>query len=446
MFNKEIEIKESIINATKRWIEEESTPKDDFYKRIVAESEGDVVLIGMRRLGKTEYLKFRYTKMFSKNKNNESSNDFAISEIAEEERLKTIFINFDDPIFSTVDFETIESESFRLISKSIEKIIEEEDIQLILIDEIQRRVNWTRWLKGMKDKYKNITFVATGSDASTMVDTTEFGGTRFKIIYMGFYSFYEYSQKEKNNPNYSFIDYVENNYFPDTIFSKDLIDQYNNTIEKQSITKKISRKNINLVLKYIALNPGIKLTPGKITEKLKELNPDLKIPDNKQTNTILNFLLESQLIFTIENRYTKVRLKTKEEYRYYCTNFNSYLYYSFDKYSALLLAGIPRRGLVFENIIISNVYTFATNNLERSKVMYYDDGKKDCDLVINENYIEIKSFDINESSEKKKILEKISKFENPIIIHTGQTFKEKGINIINYEEFLKEQKWLKIKI
>ena len=72
--------------------------------------------------------------------------------------------------------------------------------------------------------------------------------------------------------------------------------------------------------------------------------------------------------------------------------------------------------------------------------MYYDDGKKDCDLVINENYIEIKSFDINLSSEKKKILEKISKFENPIIIHTGQTFKEEGINIINYEEFLKEQK------
>ena len=96
MYNKEIEIKESIINATKRWIEEDSTPKDDFYKRIVAESEGDVVLIGMRRLGKTEYLKFRYTKMFSKNKNNESSYDFAISEIAEEERLKTIFINFDD--------------------------------------------------------------------------------------------------------------------------------------------------------------------------------------------------------------------------------------------------------------------------------------------------------------------------------------------------------------
>lgn len=94
--------------------------KQDFINRDIAKfSAGNIALIGMRRLGKTEYLKFRIQTFIKKEMLKLGSN-FKLNETLD----KIITLNFDDTYFSFIDFNRIESENFYQITLQINEAIE----------------------------------------------------------------------------------------------------------------------------------------------------------------------------------------------------------------------------------------------------------------------------------------------------------------------------------
>lgn len=438
---------------TMDWVENSSIPADDFDKRSIAKyKSGNVALIGMRRLGKTEYLKYRYQLL--KNEISNTNEIFATEEV----RLKNvIFLNFDDPIFSTINFKDVESESFNKLSLALLDLIEDPkyEIKLVLIDEIQRRKEWSKWIKGFVDRFgKKVTFVVTGSDSIEMSKSNEYGIDRFQTLYIGPLSFKEYVEMDSYFGEPDIMDYIDNHVFPSKELNNNLTAQFEQVIEKQAINSNANKENIKNVLRQIALNPGEISTPSKIKTALDE-NPDTKIGRSVQVDDILEFLYQSKLIIKLDNAFTVTRTSKTNKCRYYANNWNSYKFFSLNKSIANLFNNkffndTQKSGMIFENMVIANIISELHTSIEQSQIYFYHDAVKniDADLFINKKAIEIKFFDAinpDDSDIKSRIATKANYFKKNEcafeVWHLGETKTESNVKYININQVLMESLW-----
>lgn len=394
--------------------------RDDFEKRDIAKiKDSNVVLIGMRRLGKTEYLKYRAR-----------ISGFNADEI--------IFLNFDLPFFSNIDFHAKGNKFMELIN-AITDILISKKIKLVLFDEVQVIKNWARLLKGFIDMFPKITFVATGSDALDLMESSETGVGRFKLLFVGPTLFKEIKNMKGK---ITLVDYIDDYSFPQGQDFK-ISERYQAIIEKQILLSKISKKNIDSTLRAIALNPGIRMTRTTLARKINE-ESDCLI-DNKQVENILDFLIKSNLVISIADISTAQRATIKQIFTLYPYDWNMYKYYEINKTypklnskieKGVIDANLPTKGFVFENMIISNVYSSLTTLYDKNR-LFNKVSIPDIDFILDKTNYEVKSFDVLASPEN--IIKEITNKSNQVnskVIHTGISAVVEGVTFINANEFL----------
>ena len=396
-----------ILNDSMRWYKEIKSVKDYDGRTLSNIKDNNFVVIGMRRLGKTQLLK-------------EIANNYKAEEV--------LFIDIQNPIFSDIDFKKIDGKRYEFIM-SIMKIIEEKSIKIVLLDEVQAFNGWSKFLKGMVDKYSKVRFIATGSDANSLKQSAEFGVGRFNIYFAGVYTIEEYL-KENKDVN----DYVTNHSYPQVDSPLTTTEKYSAIIEKQISISNISNLNVSNVLRSIALNPGHKMTINKLSNTVKSMS-DSKV-SSEQVEAALEFLINSELVISLLDSPTSVRTSKRNEYTLYPADWNSYKYYTSHEYGNLSKETIPKKGFVFENMIVSNVFSKLNTSFKRSKI-FNKISEPDIDIIINEQGYEIKSFDYKKATVKEQIkISKKSKELKTIIVHAGKTFEDENIKCVNWVEFI----------
>ena len=439
-----IDIKEKIINASEDWLKKNRVSIDYENRGIAKFKKENVVLIGMRRLGKTEYLKYRRSLIGEKAKDTGTSNLPTTNPIEYDSDIykKVLMIDFDHTFFTSIDFTEKTSKSFQSLSDSLYEIIKERENQckLVLIDEIQRRKGWSLWLKGLVDSFPNIEFVATGSDASSL--EVESGLDRFKVVEIGPISLREYSKLNNTLAAVNFESYLDEFPFPSHNMRTDKDLQYQSVYEKQWKTRGFKLNNVSAVMKWIAVNPGSTITYSKLIERIKQMELTDVSPD--QLKKALQFLKDSRMIFTLENHHDALRRKGKNEFLNYTTNWNVYKFNSIIKTTKELTNETnPRRGLIYENAIISSIRSTLYTSSEISKLRYYKTNKYDYDFTIEDKNYEIKSYDIT-IPEHYELFEEMKKSKGKdlsAVIYPGKTKEYKGIQFMNDVEFLMEESW-----
>ena len=202
--------------------------------------------------------------------------------------------------------------------------------------------------------------------------------------------------------------------------------------EKQIRLTRLKGFSIKNVLKLISYNPSTTFNINSMANKIFE-ESKFK-PDHTQLKMIIQFLIDSSLIYKIEDKITADRISKKSKYKLYVADWNLFKYFSGKEYKDLTNDTIPKKGLIFENMIISNVMAHSNLLINREKIKTLVD-KPDVDLIINDIKIEIKSFDALDKNHQQyqttidKALE-----TNALIVHMGKTttFKINAIQSIKY--------------
>ena len=392
----------------------------NYSSRNITKATGNIVLIGMRRLGKTQFLNYSFM-------NSGLSKDIAL------------FIDMDDPLIDFIDFDKKGGTRQEFIDSLID-IISFNGIELVMIDEIQKIDDWSRLLKGLVDKFPNVRFIATGSDAIKLKNGTDYGVGRFSIHYMGAITIDEFAEIDQ----FDFDKYIDYGSFPERELIN-LNDKYATVVEKQINVSNSRLVNIKQLLRSIAMNPGNKTSLYALTKRLKDdFNSSI---DGAQVKKIIQFLIDSQLIISVPDIGSQQKFTKGVNYTLYPTDWNLYQHYSRSiKYSDHPSKidydskdkNLPTKGFIFENMIISNVYSKASTERDRNFI-FNKVSHPDIDIIIDNTKYEIKSFDVLEADIETKARTINKSIEiNTTIIHTGETTILKGVNLINYIEFIRE--------
>ena len=433
----------NIEKDSKEWIKKNIVSEDYIKRSITRFTEGNIVLIGMRRLGKTEYLKYRLSLIKKDDVSIQiTTYDGDYSSTSESESgAPVLFVDFDNPRFSTVDFDKKDSTSFAEVTNQIMDLLDSGRYETLMIDEIQRRPEWTKWLKGMVDKYNWITFIATGSDAAAIGEET--GLDRFQIIEIGVLSFNEYLNLSSLQilGRDKFRDYINDPVMPGKSIREDVSLQYESVYEKQYKTKNFKLANISAIMNWISVNPGSQIKVSKLTASINE-KYNTSISD-EQVKKIIGFLEDSKMIFSLGDSYTGARRKVTKKV-YYTTNWNVYKFATkYENYNDLGTDTVPRSGLIYENAVISSIRSTLFTKQEISNLKFYEKDNVDCDFELYGDKYEIKSFDVfsgGHAPELAKLVNIKSKL-TITVLHEGETKFYKGIQFISTTEFLKGESW-----
>lgn len=399
---------------------------DDFKHRNIASIDRkNIVVIGMRRLGKTEYLKYRYFHYQNKD--------------------KVVFINLDSALLSGINFKDTESKSLNRFKDDLIHHIKDNKIEMLLIDEIQVLTNWSRFLKGLLDDFPNLIVAATGSDARELNNSSERGGGRYGLFNIGPISFNEFlkmnniaSSDDKMKALYEHLD----NYSLPARTNLTDSELFDIIYEKQINTSNFQKNTVITFLRAISMNPGSGLSMNTLSKIIKQ-ESDFS-PDYRQVEKIVRFLIESELIYELAGSSSLTKITKKNISKLYPADWNLYkLFSSGLNYKSLNETNNPRKGFVFENYVISNIFSCSMTSLERFNIFYGND-EHECDIVINEVRYEIKSYDVLNDLKLRDVITK-SKVGKSIIIHTGETKEFEGVRLINVAEFLENRMWMYLK-
>lgn len=401
-----------------------SYPSDFGFRNISALKNDSTIVIGMRRLGKTEYLKYRYNLFENKD--------------------KVLFLDLDSSWLSTINFKNAESKTLQEFKDSLVHYINDNKIELLLIDEIQVMSEWSRFIQGLINDFKFLTVVATGSDALELNKTNGRGLGRFNIHLVGPLTFSEFTKMgfpSSNDKMKQLYDHLDNWAMPSQEMNNS-VNLFRQVYEKQIDTSNFSKDNVLAVLRCISLHPGSGISFSNISKQIKE-ETDFS-PDFTQVKNIISFLEESELIFKLKAVTSLTKVSKSYDAKYYPANWNLYkAFLPLASYSLLNEVDNPRKGFIFENYVVSNIISNFMTEQDRYNVFYGNDDKE-CDLVVSSVRYEIKSFDVLVSNDMRSIIEKAKKNET-IIIHTGESKIFERVRLINVAEFLENKMWQHLK-
>lgn len=345
-----------------------------------------LILKGIRRCGKSTILKQLIEKIGSD---------------------KCVYVNLDDYRF-------LESQTIELLEKILDIYYTGEKIYLFL-DEIQSVPKFESWLRTHYEKETNVKFIISGSNSKLM--TKELGTLltgrclTFEITPLSFKEFKDFSDK-------GIEEYIKFGGFPEIVLEKDeskkrnILSNYFDTIIQKDIIQKhdISlHKQLIELLKFIMLNPGIRISANKLSKQL-----GISINTVK---TYLNLAEEVYLIFEVP--FFSFSAKTK----YIGSRVSKY--YSIDNGFYQIFSQRFEKAKLFENSVAIKFFK------ERNE-LYYWQGENEVDFVINNQAINVVSSKEIPEREFKGLAE-IKKIKKKIIV---APFTDSKKNIISLEHFL----------
>ena len=411
-------IRENLIESNKWW---KTSFKLEYKEREIYEEilkylnlSQIIAFTGLRRVGKTTLMYKIIQDYINKGFNPKN----------------ILYFSFDE--YRETDIREILNEYEKIVEKNLEN-----EKYLVLLDEIQKLVNWEEKLKRIYDVYgKNIKIIITGSESlfikKKSKETLAGRIFEFKIETLTFKEFLKFKGKKFQNIKLYekeiarlYEEYNLSQGFPELVNIKDkeIIKKY---IKESIIEKVIYRDIANLFnIKDISILESLlnifMENPGQIIE-LSELGKELRITRQTLSNYI-RYLEESFLIRKLYN-YSKNQRKVERKLKKY--------------YPAIISPN-----LIFKEDNYSKSRSFEANLVNQLKAEYFwrDPYKNEVDVIINNNKlipIEIKYGKI----EIKGLLAFMKKFKvkEGIIISPNQKKKveheNKTIRIIPAFKFL----------
>jgi len=285
-----------------------------------------------------------------------------------------LYFSFDE--YRETDIREILNEYEKIVEKNLES-----EKYLVLLDEIQKLVNWEEKLKRIYDLYgKNIKIIITGSESlfikKKSKETLAGRIFEFKIEPLTFKEYLRFKGKKyKNVTLYEkelarlYEEYNISQGFPELvdITDKEIIKKY----IKESIIEKVIYRDIASLFKIKDISTLESLlnifmeSPGQIVE-LSELGKELQISRQTLSNYI-RYLEESFLIRKLYN-YSKNQRKVERKLKkYYPT--------------------IISPNLIFKDDVYSKSKAFEANLVNQLKAEYFyrDPYKNEVDVIVDRN-------------------------------------------------------------
>lgn len=382
-----------------------------------------VILQGLRRVGKTKIMD---TIGMSK-------------EFGEYEKIA----------FDTREFGIDISEETK---KILEKVRQKKRPTLILIDEFQEIEEWSNLffqLYKLKDYVKVLT---TGSVSANIDLNHQTEGGRFTYFNITPLSYKEYKEMGDESRNLLSDDELFNRYatmgsYPDQEFNENIAAYkrtvMNNILEKTRDSTLLKRASIDdsqqvsSVYRWIIENIGETHSTNSISKKLGI--------NSRTVDKIINYLKCTYLIYEINNEALGAGRGSQINRKFYLVDHSFYLYINKNEYQSI--DDDLFKNHIFENIIINQVRAVYDRSETEIKFLIKkdkDDGRIDIDMITNNGevkYFEIKNTEnLNSLSKGQKSFASRKKLH---VIYLGQTKEEKGIQYINYIEFIKGvKKWI----
>ena len=445
-----MDLKKKLISLSKQNIERCLNIKEEelfgFEKRKIWEltnSKKNVVVIGLRRIGKTTLLNYLVRNRFKNKFNVPNSNEKEtnLQETFKDESIKKpISIKKSDPTLlskenhegvlyiklDTTELLYFESEEIKKIAIAIKELIKERKINLLLIDEIQVLDKWNYFIKDLVDTYdKEIQIYATGSNTNDLIPSSEHGIGRFEIRFFGVLSFEEAKIVKENENLEAYIDF---NHLPK--YNKF---QYDDEVPQLIIEKALNSGKSNAKTLFKVLGGIIKNIGSEIS--LTKLAGESGV-NKTHIRDYINNLDYSQLIFKIEN------VKKNQNIKIY--SLVPSMYRLFTRRNFLDLDD-SEKGHIFEQFVLIQILAQKTKLAQRIDIGFYrqkiGDQTYEIDFVINNKLIEVKySKRINKIERYIQIAKK-EKNEKLYFIYRGETNLQikNGIEIqfINWKDISK---------
>ena len=317
-----------------------------------------------------------------------------------------VYINLDDYRF-------LEHLSIELLEKILKIYLNDKKLYLFL-DEIQNIPKFESWLRTHYDIGTNVEFIISGSNSKIM--TKELGtlltgrSLTFEIMPLSFKEFKKFSDGDLK-------EYLTFGGFPEVVLEKDalrkrniLTNYFDTIVEKDLILKNdlVNHKQLKEMLKYILLNPGIRISANKLSNQLGISN-----------NTVKSYLTLAEEVYLIfEVPFFSFSAKTK----FISSKVSKY--YGIDNGFYHIFSTRFEIGKMYENAVALKFFK------ERANLYYWFD-ENEVDFVINNIAINVVS--TNKIPKREYLgLEKI-KAKKKILI---SNFTDKKKKIISLEEFL----------
>ncbi|MGM0609201.1 MAG: ATP-binding protein [Candidatus Muiribacteriota bacterium] len=344
-----------------------------------------LILKGIRRCGKTTIQKQLIKKLGIKN---------------------CFYVNLDDYRF--LDYLSIE-----LLEKILE-VCKKDEKKYLFLDEIQNIPKFESWLRTQYERGTKVKFIISGSNSKLL--TKEYGSLltgrslTFEITPLSFSEFMKFTKEGLN-------EYLEFGGFPEVVLEKDtekkkqlLVNYFDAIVEKDLILKyDISQhKQLKQMLKYIMLNPGIRISANKLSKQL-----------GISINTVKSYLsLAEEAYLVFEVPFFSHSAKTK------FIGSRVSKYYSIDNGFYHVFATRQEKSKLYENLV-------ALHFFKKREDLYYWFGNNEVDFVYNGTAINVVSSKQIPKREFQGLNEINAK--NKLIV---APFTDKTQNIISLEEFL----------
>jgi len=305
-----------------------------------------------------------------------------------------VYVNLDDYRF--LGFLSTE-----LLEKVLQLHLSKKKLYLFL-DEIQNIQGFEKWLKTHYDMGTNVKFIISGSNSSILSKdfSTLLTGRSitFEILPLSFKEFQDFSKG-------GIREFLKYGGFPEVVLEKDeqrkrtLLMNYFDTIVEKDLVQKYdltNHKQLKEMLKFIMLNPGIRISANKLSKQL-----------GISINTIKSYLSLAENVYLIfEVPFFSFSAKTKfigqRVSKYYIIDSGFFHIFSIRNEESKL----------FENAV-------ALRFFDKRQNLYYWYGNNEVDFIIDGVAINVVSSErvpkreflgLNEVKAKKKMI--VGKKEN----------------------------------
>ena len=326
--------------------------KREMYKKLILEMKKfNIIIIGLRQLGKT-VLAEQLVKQYL---------DFE----KDEEKAKSVF-DFSTP--REEQFLYLNLKSFTGVTKeSVQNQINGRNYKIVLIDEIQMIDDWSNLAQVLSDLNPNTRFIITGSNASALSDETAF--QRFKAFNLSPLSFDEFKQIWKND---DFDIYLKYGSYPKIEKYDNPLVQYKEIIFDLIIDKVASDDNEGMsVSKFRNFSKSIiNYIGNEINQKKLSAEADLTRPTTKE---YLKVMKNSMLIKMI-SKYKDKQKQPKQK-----------VYFT-DKSMLPNFAGEMNNnhwGSLIENVVFCKLSDEHNTRFGQDDIQYYRNEKQEeIDFII----------------------------------------------------------------
>lgn len=333
--------------------------REIFAELMVTIEKHNVLLIGLRQVGKTTLME-QLAKEYHQKYIDKSENDIVL-EISNQEDI--FYLNL-KALTMINEIQLINDISFN-------------KYKLILIDEIQIISNWSNFLQIVIDLNPQARFIVSGSNESALKNETMVN--RIKIYFINPLSFSEFKNLWKIDENDDINIYLKYGSYPKSNQYNDPSIQYRELVESIIIDRIISDDLFNKIdaLKFKLL---MKDMSNYIGNELIVSKLETKMISRQTASAYIEIFSKSQLIHLVP-KYQDKNSKTKNKVYFEDKSMINF----FNNFEEL---DNNSQGALIENVIFSYLLKKYSNTLKLPNIFYYrGENKKEIDFLVDDQKI-----------------------------------------------------------